>query len=35
MKLDEVTIGLSISVEGDIGIARAGAEASIELRFKV
>jgi hypothetical protein len=35
MKLDEVTIGLSISVEGDIGIASAGAEASIELSFKV
>jgi hypothetical protein len=35
MKLEEVTIGLSISVDGDIGIASAGAEASIELSFKI
>jgi hypothetical protein len=34
-ELEEITIGLAVSVEGDIGIASAGAEASIELTFKV
>jgi hypothetical protein len=34
-ELDEVTVGLAVSIEGDIGIASAGAEASIELTFKV
>ncbi len=34
-ELEEITIGLAVSVEGDIGIASAGAEASIELMFKV
>jgi hypothetical protein len=34
-KLDEITIGLAISIEGDIGLASAGAEASIELKFKI
>jgi hypothetical protein len=33
-QVDEITIGLSISAEGDIGIATAGVEASIELNFK-
>lgn len=35
MELDEVVLGLAISVEGDIGIASAGAEATIELTFKI
>jgi hypothetical protein len=34
-QLDEVTVGLAVSIDGDIGIASAGAEASIELTFKV
>jgi hypothetical protein len=34
-KLEEITIGLAISIEGDIGLASAGAEASIELKFKI
>jgi hypothetical protein len=34
-ELEEVTIGLAVSVDGDIGIASAGAEASIELTFKI
>jgi hypothetical protein len=34
-ELDEVSIGLAVSIDGDIGIASAGAEASIELTFKV
>jgi hypothetical protein len=34
-ELDEITIGLAISIEGDIGLASAGAEASIELKFKM
>jgi hypothetical protein len=34
-ELDEVTVGLAVSIDGDIGIASAGAEASIELTFKV
>jgi hypothetical protein len=34
-ELDEITIGLAVSIEGDIGLASAGAEASIELKFKV
>ncbi|HEV2349290.1 MAG TPA: hypothetical protein VG028_05520 [Terriglobia bacterium] len=33
--LDEISVGLAVSLEGDIGIASAGAEASIELKFKV
>jgi Flp pilus assembly secretin CpaC len=32
-ELDEITVGLAVSVEGDIGIASAGAEASIEMTF--
>jgi hypothetical protein len=35
VELDEITIGLALSVEGDIGLASAGAEASIELKFKL
>ena len=35
MTLEEVKIGLSISIDGDIDIASAGAEASIELSYKV
>jgi len=34
-ELDEVSIGLAVSIDGHIGIASAGAEASIELTFKV
>ena len=34
-ELDEITIGLAVSLDGDIGIASAGAEASIELMFKI
>jgi hypothetical protein len=34
-ELDEISIGLAVSIDGDIGIASAGAEASIELTFKV
>jgi hypothetical protein len=34
-ELDEVSVGLAVSIDGDIGIASAGAEASIELTFKV
>jgi hypothetical protein len=34
-ELDEISVGLAVSVNGDIGIASAGAEASIELTFKV
>jgi hypothetical protein len=34
-ELDEISVGLAVSVDGDIGIASAGAEASIELTFKV
>lgn len=33
--LDEVTVGLAVSIDGNIGIASAGAEASIELTYKV
>jgi len=33
--LDEVTVGLAVSMDGSIGIAGAGAEASIELTYKV
>ena len=33
--LDEVTVGLAVSIDGSIGIASAGAEASIELTYKV
>lgn len=32
-KLDNITIGLSISAEGSVGIATAGVEASIEVSF--
>jgi hypothetical protein len=35
LQLEEVTVGLAISIDGDIGIVSAGAEASIELAFKV
>jgi len=35
LELEEVSVGLAISIEGDIGIASAGAEASVELTFKV
>ena len=34
-ELDEVSIGLAVSIDGSIGIASAGAEASIELRYKI
>ena len=34
-ELNEVSVGLAVSIDGDIGIASAGAEASIELTFKV
>lgn len=34
-ELDEVTVGLAVSVEGDVGIASAGAEVSIELTYKI
>jgi hypothetical protein len=34
-ELHEVTVGLAVSIEGDIGIASAGAEASIELAFTI
>jgi hypothetical protein len=34
-ELDEISVGLAVSIDGDIGIASAGAEASIELTFKV
>jgi hypothetical protein len=35
MELDEISVGLSVSIEGSIGIASAGAESSIELKFKI
>ena len=31
---DEISIGLAVSGEGDIGVATAGVEASIEVTFK-
>jgi hypothetical protein len=34
-ELDEVSIGLAVSIDGSIGIASAGAEASIELTYKI
>jgi len=34
-ELDEISVGLAVSINGDIGIASASAEASIELTFKV
>lgn len=34
-ELSEVTIGLAVSIDGSIGIASAGAEASIELTYKI
>jgi hypothetical protein len=32
--LDEISVSLAISAEGSVGIATAGAEASIEATFK-
>ena len=33
--LEEVTIGLAVSIDGSIGIASAGAEVGIELTYKM
>lgn len=35
LELDEVSVGLAISLEGSIGIASAGAQASINLSFQI
>jgi hypothetical protein len=33
-KIDEFSLSLAISAEGDIGLVSAGAEATIEVKFK-
>jgi hypothetical protein len=35
VELKEITVGLALTIEGDIGIASAGVEASIELTYDV
>jgi Trypsin-co-occurring domain 1 len=35
LRAKEITLGLAISAEGSIGIATAGAEASIEITFEI
>lgn len=32
--VDEITLSLAISADGDIGLVSAGAEATIEIKFK-
>jgi hypothetical protein len=32
--VDEITLSLAITAEGDIGLVSAGAEATIEIKFK-
>lgn len=34
-ELEQVTIGLALSIQGSIGIASAGAEAAIQLSYKI
>jgi len=34
LTLDEITVSLAITADGDIGIATAGLEASIDVTFK-